>query len=109
MTGEEPAADDPTSATVATAGATFHEPPALLAADFCSGIRAPISFALAWCGWQVETFDIELGFDLSGREHDQLWKRRDEFLVRMWACRAALSRERERSDWLAARTAVRHG
>ena len=95
--GDEPAVDNSVQAAEATEGAVFHEPPALRAADFCSGIRAPISFALAWCGWQVEAFDIELGFDLSGQEHDQLWKRRADFLVRVWAMPCStFSRAREK-------------
>ena len=61
------------------------DPPALVAADFCCGLRAPLSFALAWCGWTVEAFDIEFGVGLFGEQHDQLWQRRADFLVRMWA------------------------
>ena len=73
------------------------EPPALVAADFCCGLRAPLSFALAWCGWTVEAFDIEFGVDLVGEQHDQLWQRRAEFLVRMWAMPCStFSRAREK-------------
>ena len=65
--------------------------------DFCSGIRAPVSFALAWCGWQVTAYDIELGTDLASEQHDELWQQRDRILVRLWACPCStFSRARER-------------
>ncbi len=67
-------------------GAVFQAQPELRFADFCSGIRAPLSYALAWCGWTVETFDIELGTDLAADQHDAIWNRRGSFLARSWAC-----------------------
>ena len=65
--------------------------------DFCSGIRAPVGFALAWCGWQVTAHDIELGTDLASAQHDELWQRRDKVLARLWACPCStFSRAREK-------------
>ena len=65
--------------------------------DFCSGVRAPVSSALAWCGWKVAAHDIELGTDLASDQHEELWKQRDRVLVRLWACPCAtFSRAREK-------------
>ncbi len=52
---------------------------------------------MAWCGWEVHAFDIELGTDLAGDKHAELWKLRGEVLARAWACPCStFSRARER-------------
>ncbi len=56
-----------------------------------------MSFALAWCGWEVRAFDIELGTDLAGDKHAELWQLRGEVLARAWACPCStFSRAREK-------------
>ena len=44
-----------------------------------------MSFAMAWCGWDVQAFDIELGTDLAGETHADFWKLKAEALARAWA------------------------
>ena len=79
------------------AGAVFQKRASLKFFDFCSGVRAPLSFALAWCGWEVRAFDIELGTDLAGDKHAELWQLRGEVLARAWACPCStFSRAREK-------------
>jgi hypothetical protein len=79
------------------AGAVFQERANLKFFDFCSGLRAPLSFALAWCGWEVRAFDIELGTDLAGDKHAELWTQQGEVLARAWACPCStFSRAREK-------------
>ena len=52
---------------------------------------------MAWCGWEVEAFDIELGVDLTGEQHAALWAKRSEALARAWACPCStFSRAREK-------------
>ena len=74
--------------------------PKLLALDCCSGPRAPVSFALAWMGWQVQAYDLEMdpAFDLAGSTalHEDLWARRSQFLIRLWTVPCStMSRVRE--------------
>ncbi len=88
----------PDAAPSAREGAHFQPRTEPIFADFCSGVRAPVSFALAWCGWQVSAYDIEFGADLSSEVHDRVWKQRDSVLVRLWACPCStFSRAREKS------------
>ena len=61
------------------------QPP--LAFDFCAGASAPVSYALAWCGWRVEVYDISVDspHDISSGELPQsLWDRRSEVHACIW-------------------------
>ncbi len=78
--------DEASGAQPPRAGAVFQERAIPKFFGFCSGLRAPLSFALSWCGWEVSAFDIELGTDLAGDQHAELWKQRDDVLARAWAC-----------------------
>ncbi len=58
----------------------------LLAEDFWSGARAPLSHALLCYGWTVDVYDIELGRDLASDQQNANWARRHEFLASACAC-----------------------
>ena len=53
----------------------------------CAGARAPLSYAVAWAGWEVTPVDLELneGHSFAGDFHQGLWDRCDQFRVRYWA------------------------